>query len=614
MLMWSLMCAWAGTVQVSEPTRRIVESSEATVQVVHRQGGDLWVGALAEPRSLAIWGPSIDVAVLLHRGLKVAGTVDVDQDGDEELLATIGTSLHAFDPATGDSLMQVSLPDLADADGVLVAPVTPQGMPGVVLTHRVGPWRYRVVSVRGDVLWEVVTSSEQQVTTAQLDTDPQHEVVINDTIYDGFTGAIDGTITGLRSQIGVVHTAQGDANHDGVTDLLIRDQLRWVLWDGATRAEAWSYRGDIHNNDDTKGAFVDANQDGFDDVVVRDDTRQMRVLDGRTGVPLPIFFSGDADCDAIAAGEPVPGEPRIFCSNSIFGGDMYDASGTLLASDTHTGHSGAAAFDLDRDGTDELVFWGQQVRLYDQDARLLDTLFQHNSEDTVTFGDGDIDGQRELVDTRQGLVGWSWNPMGGFRRSYTLFPSSNALDNPHVGDVDQNGYLDVLHQTLAGGINRIDLGTGGTTSIVRGPSRDWRLSDLDGDGESEVVALVGDDVVVIRLDGSEIGRVVGRSFDVVPGSGGERLLVYDGAFLVLYTYRGAQLVERYRLDRPRITSAIYWEAGRLWYGVADGMEAWRPTTDERWHFATSLDLVHRPAVTGGHVWLGQGTVIEKWPL
>jgi hypothetical protein len=198
-----------------------------------------------------------------------AGVADLDGDGRDDLVLFSG-HLEAFDATTGQLVWSSPLQryphkaEVADLDG--------DGVPEIlsVVSGQIG----LEVEARtlGGVLLATRLASGPEFHLAQLDGDPELEVLGLGTVYEGSTLTVDGA----RDR-GLFRGAC-DVDGDGDEELLVTNPAVSV-WDGNRRL--WGRSLDLYTSDPV--AFADLDGDGTCEAVLGRDGVGFGVVDGLTG-------------------------------------------------------------------------------------------------------------------------------------------------------------------------------------------------------------------------------------------------------------------------------------------------------------------------------------------
>ena len=453
---------------------------------------------------------------------------------------------------------------------------------------------------------------------AQLDGDPQLEVVVGTRILDGLSGLEQGQLHGV-GQIGPsddTHTRAADTDGDGLDEILRFTGVDWELWDPTLDALRWSFDATARF---VRAEFADADNDGRAEVVIADGVSGrdgLRVLDGQTGV---VRHTVDADlwCSLLTVMRPAAGAPMLMCRNELFlrlRGWFADGRQWTSGIEQYV-HRVAA--DLDHDGVTELVEMGGTVSVLDDRGR---PYGGPTTRGAIHVVDWDGDGTSEIVTSdRNGLHGWDWSPTGGFVQTALLLPTQRVMAELHITDLNGDGNRDLLYR-WQGCLHRLDLGTGADRSIRCLPGYvSFGYADLQGDGLLEVWDTTATTVSIFDGNGLLIADVAGIALGTVSTPMGERLMVYDEGEVHLVGLLPTGLTTMDSLTPPDlqvdvpVVGTILWERGRLWYPTSYGAVGWDPITGDEWRMNTQIratQLVLQDDV----LWLGTRTASERWLL
>ena len=339
------------------------------------------------------------------------GLVTEDDVPDIALVAFPGSSISngtlvVLDGATGSE--HFSQAGWDGGGGIAMADVDGDGSADIVGfdTSR----RLKAVRADGTLLWvstSAVTTIYPQATVADLDGDGVPEVLAENLVIDGATGAVEQSLP-QSSGIPYTMTTTGDIDLDGIQEIIYGNTVyepgSGAQW-SASFAGSYGHWSAILNADSDPEAEVAMIGGGTLALFEHDGTliTQVSAGTGQPGPPCVADFDGDGDAEI------------AWASSSQL--NMYELDGTRRWSTAVNDSSGLAAcsgYDADGDGIYEVLFADQDSfdifngasgeTLYTQSGHASGTLWEYPA-----VADVDNDGSAEVVITSNnyGASGWS---------------------------------------------------------------------------------------------------------------------------------------------------------------------------------------------------------------
>jgi hypothetical protein len=324
---------------------------------------------------------------------------DLDGDGVPEIVFThdgYGSSLQVLDGASGAEVW--SVPGIDNQSGVALGDVDLDGSPEIIATtgscftaHTV-----QAYSASGALEWSTAigTACETYPAIADLEGDGDVEIVVNDYILDGATGAVVARLA-ISGADNWGAPALADMDGDGVMEVLLENRV---------------YRAD--------GSLVYACGAG-----------------GTGTFPHPVDIDGDPQ-----------GELLVAAPSRI---TLCDHTGAALWSRPHSSYGSAIAVaDFDNDGQQEFAFANYgTVTLLERDGstRWATPIADYSGLAGATSWDIDLDGVPEVVyaDENDILV------LNGATGAVVLREASHGsvtlAETPAVADVDGDGSGELLY-------------------------------------------------------------------------------------------------------------------------------------------------------------------------
>jgi hypothetical protein len=453
------------------------------------------------------------------------------------------------------------------------------------------------------------------IALAQLDGDPALEIVLpNQRLLDGATLLPDGAIAALEA----LGYDVADIDGDGIDELLITGELAMVVYDhddGRVRfaeytvATGGPYFGT--GSLDRGSSFLRRN--GAYTLMLERGNGAVAVVDAATGDPVDWLTELELCVRPVVADIDADGVDEVQCAfDRVI--DPVDGAIDLPRFATDAGHP--SAVDLDGDGVDEVLFLGDAAVVVEAatatvlDAQAVPLLGRPHDLD----GDG-VDG---FFSSDGGIFSWAWDRATGFT-STALNTSGRIFDELRDYDADGDGIIDFVYRTPVGGtgaraLGRIDFASGADVPLpVSAVAGRWEVVDLDGDGADEIVLTSEAQPNVFRGDGTTLASIPGRVVGTVTTASGTALLGLQGARLTLYELGATGTSER-SLVLPEVPETAHVAGGRVWLSTAAGLVAWSPADGTTWRFATNVAPTAAPVVSGGHVYVVSGALVEVWPL
>lgn len=313
-----------------------------------------------------------------------------------------------------------------------------------------------IVALSGDgsVLWTSSAKSDYtypHITVADIDADGTPEVLADDLVLDGRTGALRMTLS-LPSMVQMLGrmTVAADINLDGQQEIIAGNTCYSAdgvaLWSGSVFGDYghWSAILDADGDPEAEVAMVG----GGELAVYNHDGSEISHVNAGTGQPGPPCVA-DFDGDG--------GAEIGWASSSVF--NVYELDGTVLWTQSiidETGLAGCAGYDVDGDGAYEVVYADEQY-LYIFDGRNGEIRFVQSGHASGTIfeypiiADVDRDDSAEIVlvsnNFRNGVSGWAGVTVLG--HDGDGWAKSGPTWNVHdfsVTNVEQNGGVPRLPQ------------------------------------------------------------------------------------------------------------------------------------------------------------------------
>lgn len=346
---------------------------------------------------------------------------DLDGDGTPSVVVTHGTTLTALDGLTGLPEWQVTGANVDGQSGTALADVDNDGYGDVVVTHGSCYSAHQVSAYdsAGARLWGPVTigtACETYPAVADLEGDGDVEIVVNEYVLDGATGAVLFTLP-ISGTDNWGAPAVTDMDGDGVQEILLENRVY-----SAT------------------GALI--------------------MTCGRGGVG---SFPHPVNADADDAGEVlVAGNGQL---------TLCDDDGTQLWARPYSSYGSAIAVaDFDNDGVQEYAFVHQNaLNLIEPDNtnRWSTTISDFSGLAGATSWDVDLDGVPEVVyaDEQDILV------MDGATGTVVIREPSHGsvtlAETPAVADVDGDGHGELVYVSNSGWLG---------VTVIGSADGDWPYS------------------------------------------------------------------------------------------------------------------------------------------
>lgn len=346
-----------------------------------------------------------DVHVLPAVSLLTDDDNDGDVDGDDLPAIAFGVQGGTLVVLRGDGSEVFTLGGMHTSAGPTIADVDSDGLPEVVMITK--DKTAVAVDSAGVIEWTspvlVGLANSPQITVADLDEDGDVEVVADSNILDGNSGAVLAALT-VKGPYRTPVVA--DLDLDGSKEILIGRQVfsstGSVLWEilGGNGLESFASLADI---DDDPEAEVFINYGT---------TLYVREHDGAPigqypipGDDGPTLFGPTCMADFDGDGEV---EIAIPAADTF---SMMETDGVVqwqAAIQDPSGAAGCSAYDIDGDGTYELLFADEQdLRVFDgATGAVLYTNPAHTSDTYVEYpvvADVDKDGSAEILVVASGV-------------------------------------------------------------------------------------------------------------------------------------------------------------------------------------------------------------------
>jgi len=349
----------------------------------------------------------------------VGNLTDTDRDGDIDTDDTPDIAFVAFSGFSIGSGQLVVVPGTGGTErwtstnwngggGIAMADVDGDGLTDVVGFDASG--RPRAVDHTGRELWTATTSvgtGYPQATVADIDGDGSAEVIADNLVLDGATGALLHNLS-ISGGIPYRLPAVGDIDLDGNQEIILGNtvygadgRVRWT----SSISGSYGHWSAILNADSDPEAEVAMIGGGSLAIYDHDGTQRVNVRAGgsQPGAPCVADFDGDGDAE-IAWG-----------SSSTL--NMYELDGRSMWSasvDDSSGLASCSGYDVDGDGIFEVLFADQNTfhifdgasgtLLYSQGGHASGTLWEYPA-----IADMDNDGSAEVVigSNNYSFSGWT---------------------------------------------------------------------------------------------------------------------------------------------------------------------------------------------------------------
>jgi hypothetical protein len=343
---------------------------------------------------------------------------DLDLDGIPEVVASDYAGTYVLDGTSGTVLW--SIPGTDGYSGVALGDVDGDGFGDIITTrgsygtpHSIEAW-----DSTGTRLWATMGGKGEETypLIADLDADGDVEVVVNEYVFDGATGAVLFTLAISGGQWGA--PAAADMDGDGVMEILLENRI----YDLTGKALMTCGVGGI-------GSF-----------------------------PHPVNVDADLEGEFLVAGY---GQMTL-----------CDDDGTQLWSRTYPSYGTAmACADFDGDGLMEFAFpTGNVLYLIDDDGSNLWTtpIADASGLAGTTSWDVNYDGAPEIVYADEQDILVIDGATGTIVARDPNHASWTAAETPAVADVDGDGAGELVYGSNGGGYNGV--------TVIGGTDGDWPYS------------------------------------------------------------------------------------------------------------------------------------------
>jgi hypothetical protein len=381
--------------------------------------GDMTVGDPPEDP----WSWLIEWQWLGGGVLSTPSVGDLDADGVPEVVVVStydGNSLVVFDGASG--AIEYSIPGFDSQSGTALGDVDGDGYGNIIATTGSCYTAHDVYALdhTGATLWvgatTVPSACETYPVITDLEGDGSVEVIVNEYVYDGATGAVEAVLTGAASDNwGAVAVA--DLDLDGTQEIMIANKV-------------FSATG----------------------------TLLMTCGSGGVGsFPQPVNVDSDTEGEVLVAG-----------NGSM---TLCDDDGTVLWTRTYSGYGAPIAVaDFDDDGLQEFAFakTGAMMLIEGDNTVLWSTpIADYSGLAGATSWDVDLDGVPEVVYADENDILVLNGATGAVELREPSHGSVTLAETPAVADVDGDGHGELVYGSNSG--------LTGVT-VVGGADGDWPYS------------------------------------------------------------------------------------------------------------------------------------------
>lgn len=457
---------------------------------------------------------------------------DVTADGKVDVVVghSDGTIRIVDGPTHAEVGLLATAGNLAD---MAIADVNGDGAPEIVTTNGTGVFVYNAVG--GAPQWSLSTAGGDSLAVGNVDKDASLEII---TTTNGGTGYVIDTVShaieweyvnGFGHRVGL-----GDLDGDGMQEIVgAAGWYKITVFDADVKTPVWEIAPDL---DVSALLVVDVNDDGRPDILYGDGQwGSVYAIDGLTRQQIWSISNPDAGVQGLAFGDAdQDGKMEILWS----GGGSSTGADHLYIADPQTGSvewksmhvdgplSPLDVGDVDGDGDDEIVMvsWGSDsgygegvIHIFDAKTHSLEYreklgLMDWMGVRSVRIDDVDVDGKNELVVTTANIYAGIIRVYDGATRVVKYESAGyngNYFSALAIADVDNDGkkeivagqgkehtgaqgtYLIVFDgATLQEKWRSVDLGTNW------GYVHDIKIADIDGDGNQEIIAALGSQLLV----------------------------------------------------------------------------------------------------------------------
>lgn len=322
------------------------------------------------------------------------GDGDVDENDDPDVAFTEWSGNLTILDGLGSVILKV--PGYNGNAGVTIADVTGDGVPEVIALQTTG--KVAAVEADGTVVWTSATLSGiayyPQPAVADLDNDGDAEVVFDNAVLDGRTGA---TLARLTASLTTSWRTPviADLDLDGTREILLGNVTfapdGRALWTNqGTGAGNFAAVADVDGDPEGEAIFVS----GSNMYVYDSDGTKLSgvsIPGSNPGPPSVADFDGDGQVEVA-----IPANTTI---------SMFEVSGARVWSSTmqdNSGLAGCSGYDVNGDGAYEVLFADElALRIYDGASGTI--LYEDPTHDSQTLweypviADVDHDGSAEIA-------------------------------------------------------------------------------------------------------------------------------------------------------------------------------------------------------------------------
>lgn len=322
---------------------------------------------------------------------------DLDGDGVPEVVFTSNGNGYVADGASG--AIELILPGLDDQSGISLGDIDGDGDADLVGSTGSCFSDHTVVAYDrdGSTLWtrDIGPACETYPYLADLEGDGDVEILVNQYVLDGATGAVVATLSGAGANNWGAPVA-ADMDGDGTMEILLEhrvyDTSGALLWSCGVNAGTGTFPQPVNADGDAEGELLVAAPGAL--TLCDEGGAQLwsRPLSGPYGAPVSVAdFDGDGEQEFAI---PDYGSLRLIDTD---GSDLWSAP-----IQDFSGLAGCTSWDIDADGVSEVVY-ADEVDFIVFDGATGSRVLVESTHSSVTLAetpavaDVDGDGHGELI-------------------------------------------------------------------------------------------------------------------------------------------------------------------------------------------------------------------------